>query len=71
MVAGGPGGRVRKEWMSEEDKKQAAMKTIAHLQEWATKQRGGSAETIGWEQDWGRGTAMSQRRRAGLVEWVG
>ena len=47
MVAGGPGGSVRKEWMSEEDKKQAAMKTIAHLQEWATKQRAGSAEPLG------------------------
>lgn len=48
MAAGGAGGAVRRDglWMSEEDKKQAAMKTIAHLQEWATKQSVGSAEPV-------------------------
>lgn len=48
MAAGGAGRHVRRDglWMSEEDKKQAAMKTIAHLQEWATKQCVGSAEPL-------------------------
>lgn len=43
--------------MNHEDQKQAAMKTIAHLQDWATKQN-----SIGGPHSHGHGTVHSQKR---------